>query len=201
MWLSLVERSVRDREVVGSNPAIPTIRLRRWVALRPAVFVSWSRIAREPDHVPRLWAVPPAARAFLHRRRPPSTGLRPGHGNLRRHCRGACPHCVPAQRGAPAWLSQCPRVGGDGRLLRRFGDRWRHLLRGLAHDDERDPPPHRSWSRLRHRGDSRPDAQRRAVAARRPGPGSRHEQDASSLGCSGCRCPSSSFTTAGRCWE
>ena len=24
MWLSLVERSVRDREVVGSNPAIPT---------------------------------------------------------------------------------------------------------------------------------------------------------------------------------
>ena len=26
MWLSLVERSVRDREVVGSNPAIPTIR-------------------------------------------------------------------------------------------------------------------------------------------------------------------------------
>lgn len=25
MWLSLVERSVRDREVVGSNPAIPTI--------------------------------------------------------------------------------------------------------------------------------------------------------------------------------
>ena len=26
MWLSFVERSVRDREVVGSNPAIPTIR-------------------------------------------------------------------------------------------------------------------------------------------------------------------------------
>ncbi len=24
MWLSLVERSVRDAEVVGSNPAIPT---------------------------------------------------------------------------------------------------------------------------------------------------------------------------------
>jgi uncharacterized membrane protein len=29
MWLSLVERSVRDREVVGSNPAIPTIRTQR----------------------------------------------------------------------------------------------------------------------------------------------------------------------------
>ena len=28
MWLSLVERSVRDREVVGSNPAIPTIWLK-----------------------------------------------------------------------------------------------------------------------------------------------------------------------------
>ncbi len=27
MWLSLVERCVRDAEVVGSNPAIPTIRL------------------------------------------------------------------------------------------------------------------------------------------------------------------------------
>ena len=25
MWLSLVERCVRDAEVVGSNPAIPTI--------------------------------------------------------------------------------------------------------------------------------------------------------------------------------
>ena len=41
MWLSLVERSVRDREVVGSNPAIPTIRTltagRPW---RPAVRLS-----------------------------------------------------------------------------------------------------------------------------------------------------------------
>ena len=25
MWLSLVERTVRDREVAGSNPVIPTI--------------------------------------------------------------------------------------------------------------------------------------------------------------------------------
>ncbi len=32
MWLSLVERSVRDREVVGSNPAIPTIDLKRRAA-------------------------------------------------------------------------------------------------------------------------------------------------------------------------
>ncbi len=27
MWLSLVERTVRDREVAGSNPVIPTILL------------------------------------------------------------------------------------------------------------------------------------------------------------------------------
>ena len=37
MWLSLVERSVRDREVVGSNPAIPTIELSGGPLKRPAV--------------------------------------------------------------------------------------------------------------------------------------------------------------------
>ena len=36
MWLSLVERSVRDREVVGSNPAIPTIRTQDGRPLRAA---------------------------------------------------------------------------------------------------------------------------------------------------------------------
>ena len=41
MWLSLVERSVRDREVVGSNPAIPTRQRRRQAADRgSAVSVS-----------------------------------------------------------------------------------------------------------------------------------------------------------------
>jgi hypothetical protein len=28
-WLSLVERSVRDREVVGSNPIAPTFRINK----------------------------------------------------------------------------------------------------------------------------------------------------------------------------
>ncbi len=38
MWLSLVERSVRDREVVGSNPAIPTTDLKRRAVQRGPPF-------------------------------------------------------------------------------------------------------------------------------------------------------------------
>ena len=34
MWLSLVERSVRDREVAGSNPVIPTISLNPLLTFR-----------------------------------------------------------------------------------------------------------------------------------------------------------------------
>jgi uncharacterized membrane protein len=43
MWLSLVERSVRDREVVGSNPAIPTIRTQTaGLLLRACRSASWA---------------------------------------------------------------------------------------------------------------------------------------------------------------
>src|SRR5262245_47704768 len=37
-WLSLVERSVRDREVVGSNPIAPTFRINHLRASRDARF-------------------------------------------------------------------------------------------------------------------------------------------------------------------
>ncbi len=41
-WLSLVERSVRDREVGGSNPLAPTISFKNTVAIiwRPYLFAA-----------------------------------------------------------------------------------------------------------------------------------------------------------------
>ncbi len=41
MWLSLVERCVRDAEVVGSNPAIPTINA---VRLRVQILTAHHRL-------------------------------------------------------------------------------------------------------------------------------------------------------------
>ena len=42
-WLSLVERCVRDAEVVGSNPVAPTSKKRRFSAGLQAVFSLSSR--------------------------------------------------------------------------------------------------------------------------------------------------------------
>ena len=40
MWLSLVERCVRDAEAAGSNPVIPTIECETVVSSEAAVFFS-----------------------------------------------------------------------------------------------------------------------------------------------------------------
>ena len=72
-WLSLVERSVRDREVVGSNPIAPTFifnSLETWL---------FSASSQVPKIVPtQLQQAPSSFTALVPLQSPSRTGLSPG---------------------------------------------------------------------------------------------------------------------------
>ena len=54
-WLSLVERSVRDREVGGSNPLAPTNRIKNLrLPVEAAVFLVWSICGQNSENAVSL---------------------------------------------------------------------------------------------------------------------------------------------------